>query len=96
MLGTSLFPSLESGVILDGFHSEGMLEVLIQLFKIWANISEMAGAASLTSLVLKFCSPMDSWAGSYFIIFSTLTLVVDCILSNVSPLIFGNRFPGPD
>ena len=63
-----------------------MLEVIIQLFKIWANISEMAGAASLTSLVLKFCSPMDLCVGSSLIIFSTLALVVDCILSNVSPL----------
>ena len=69
---------------------------MIQLFRIWANICEMAGAASLTSLVLKFCSPMDLWAGSSFIIFSTLALVVDCILSTVSPLMFGNRFPGPD
>ena len=47
------------------------------------NISEMAGAASLTSLVLKFCSTMDLWAGSSFITFSALALVVDCILSNM-------------
>ena len=73
-----------------------MLELIIQLFKILATISEMAGAASLASLVLKFCSPMDLCVGSSLTIFSTLSLVVDCILSNVLPLIFRNGFPGLD
>ena len=66
-------------VILAVFHSDGISEVSIQLFMMWASISEIAGAALFTSLVLKDSIPMDLCGGKSFIIFSTSTLGVFCI-----------------
>ena len=49
----------------------------MQLFIICANISEMAGAASFTNLVLKSWSPIDLRGENNFIMLLTLVFVVD-------------------